>query len=38
LRDEVNEDARIFGIKNSWILAQDRDKWNGFLEEAKTQG
>ena len=35
--DEVDEDARMLGIKNRWIVAGDREEWKAFFEKAKTQ-
>ena len=35
--DEVDEYARIFGIRNWWMMTRDRDEWKGFLEEVNTQ-
>jgi hypothetical protein len=36
-RDGVDEDARMFGIKNCWPVTRDREGWKGFREESKTQ-
>ena len=36
-RDEVDEHARMYGVKNWWIVKRDRDEWKGLLEEAKAQ-
>ena len=33
----MDEDARMFRIRNWWMVAQDFDEWKGFLEEAMTQ-
>ena len=35
-RDEVDEEARMFGIGNWWLVIRDREEWKGLLEEAKT--
>ena len=29
-RDEVDEDARMFEIRNWWIMTRDCDVWKGF--------
>ena len=34
----MDEDARIFGIKNCWMVTRDSDERKGFFEEVKTQG
>ena len=31
-RDQVDEDARKFGVRNWWMKALDCDEWIGFLE------
>ena len=33
----MDEDARMFRIRNCWMMSRDLDEWKGFLEEAKTQ-
>ena len=35
-RDKLDENARMFEIRNRWIVA-DRNEWKWFLKEAKTQ-
>ena len=37
ISSEVDEDARIFRIRDWWMVAQDFDVWKGFLDKAKTQ-
>ena len=30
-RNEVDENARMFGIRNWWMVARDHDDWKGLL-------
>ena len=36
-RGEVEEDARMFEIRNWWVVKRDHDEWKGLLEESKIQ-
>ena len=33
----MDEDAKMFGIRNWWMVPRNRDEWTGFFEEAKIQ-
>ena len=35
--DEADDDARMFGIKDWWMVERDQDEWKGILEEVKIQ-
>ena len=35
-RDKVDDDARIFGIRNWWMVVRDRDILKEFLEDVKA--
>ena len=35
-RDEVDQDAAMFGIRNWWMVARDRDHLKGYFEETKN--
>ena len=35
-RNDVDEDARIFGIWKRWMVGRHHDELNGFLEEVKS--
>ena len=32
-----DEDARLFAIRNWWMVERDGEEWRRFLEESKTQ-